>query len=34
LQPQCWSILRLSIFAEWGLKGANTRRGVFRVKIN
>jgi len=25
--------LRLSIFAEWGLIEANTRRGVFRVKI-
>jgi hypothetical protein len=34
LQPHCWSILGLSIFAEWGLKRANTRRGVFRVKTN
>src|SRR5215204_1133287 len=34
LPPHCWSILGLSIFAEWGLKEANTRRGVFRVKTN
>jgi hypothetical protein len=33
LPPYCWSILRLSMFAEWGLIKANTRRGVFRVKI-
>jgi hypothetical protein len=30
--PHYYSILEPSIFAEWGLKQANTRRGVFRVK--
>jgi hypothetical protein len=30
--PQYYSILEGSIFAEWGLNQANTRRGVFRVK--
>jgi hypothetical protein len=33
LPPYCWSILTPSIFAEWGLIKADTRRGVFRVKI-
>ena len=32
MPPHCWSNLALSIFAEWGLIKANTRRGVFRVK--
>src|SRR3954454_7478087 len=31
LPPYYYSTLRLSIFAEWGLVKANTRRGVFRV---
>src|SRR4030095_7989315 len=31
LPPQYCSTLRRSIFAEWGLEQANTRRGVFRV---
>src|SRR3954447_5284185 len=31
LPPYYYSSLRLSIFAEWGLVKANTRRGVFRV---
>jgi hypothetical protein len=30
--PHYYSILEASIFAEWGLNQANTRRGVFRVK--
>jgi hypothetical protein len=30
--PHYYSILERSIFAEWGLNQANTRRGVFRVK--
>ena len=30
--PHYYSILEPSIFAEWGLNQANTRRGVFRVK--
>jgi hypothetical protein len=30
--PHYYSILASSIFAEWGLNQANTRRGVFRVK--
>jgi hypothetical protein len=30
--PHYYSILPRSIFAEWGLNQANTRRGVFRVK--
>jgi hypothetical protein len=32
LPPQYYSILALSIFAEWGLVKADTRRGAFRVK--
>jgi hypothetical protein len=32
--PHYYSILPRSMFAEWGLNQANTRRGVFRVKIN
>jgi hypothetical protein len=32
LPPQYYSILRLSIFAEWGLVEADTRRGAFRVE--
>jgi hypothetical protein len=32
--PHYYSILEASIFAEWGLNQANTRRGVFRVKIS
>jgi hypothetical protein len=32
--PHYYSILEPSIFAEWGLNQANTRRGVFRVKIS
>ena len=31
--PHYYSIFEPSIFAEWGLKQANTRRGVFRVEI-
>src|SRR5258708_20880892 len=31
--PHCSTILALSIFADWGVTKANTRRGVFRVKI-
>jgi hypothetical protein len=31
LPPYCCSILELSIFAEWGLVIADTRRGAFRV---
>ena len=34
LSPHYYSILPRSIFAEWGLNQANTRRGVFRVKIS
>jgi hypothetical protein len=30
--PHYYSMLASSIFAEWGLKQANTRRGVFRVE--
>jgi hypothetical protein len=33
IPPYYRSILARSIFAEWGLVKANTRRGVFRVKI-
>jgi hypothetical protein len=33
LPPHYYSILPMSIFAEWGLVKANTRRGVFRVQI-
>jgi hypothetical protein len=33
LPPHYYSIVPMSIFAEWGLVKANTRRGVFRVKI-
>jgi hypothetical protein len=32
MPPHCCSTLAQSIFAEWGLIKANTRRGVFRVK--
>src|SRR5450755_2574364 len=32
LPPYCSSNLAWSIFAEWGLVQANTRRGVFRVR--
>jgi hypothetical protein len=32
MPPHCYSSLAQSIFAEWGLIKANTRRGVFRVK--
>ena len=31
MPPHCCSTLAQSIFAEWGLVKANTRRGVFRV---
>jgi hypothetical protein len=32
MPPHYCSTLARSIFAEWGLVKANTRRGVFRVK--
>jgi hypothetical protein len=32
ISPHYSPILKRSIFAEWGLIKANTRRGVFRVK--
>src|SRR5882757_1004142 len=33
IPPYYCSTLARSIFAEWGLVKANTRRGVFRVEI-
>jgi hypothetical protein len=34
MPPHYYSTLIASIFAEWGLVKANTRRGVFRVENN
>jgi hypothetical protein len=32
MAPYCWPTLARSMFVEWGLIKANTRRGAFRVK--